>query len=64
MPTKKSVHSLDNDTLEALIKEASRNYKEENKLFEESDSPEAMHAAEQWSNTVAWLSEKLEKIPK
>jgi hypothetical protein len=50
---------LDVKTLQALLAEAKENYAAVQKLFEETDDVDDMHAAEQWHGSVKWLERKL-----
>jgi hypothetical protein len=64
MANKKNTVSLDIATLEELLKEANEKYDEAEKVFDETDCHEAMHASEHWRETIEWLSEKIKKQKK
>lgn len=50
---------MDTKTLEALLKEATKNHAKSKKLFDKYDNSEDMHAMETWATVVGWLTAKL-----
>ena len=54
-----SKRNLDSFTLQLLIKEATKNYKKAQKLFEKYDNSDDMQEAAIWRLTANWLNKKL-----